>query len=228
VRDAGGNRERIGFLYDARLMEFTGLASHLHPPRNKDGDEYLARVSWTEARPQVPQHAAHVGQILAQLDDALRPDVGILPCDQRGQPPCLGGSCAGVSRGREPCAPRVVIRGDEPNIVHGVGCSGRWIDPEVSSLQHHIGFQRPTVVPGEAGGARGRECSGRSCRLPVWKTSRIQLTKLRVRSGSDGVPGLCWVVDTVCVVYVWIWTGSPLSGLQVAGGNNDQAGVSVL
>jgi hypothetical protein len=46
VRDAGGNRERIGFLYDARLVEFTGLASHLHPPRAKDGDEYLARVSW--------------------------------------------------------------------------------------------------------------------------------------------------------------------------------------
>jgi 8-oxo-dGTP pyrophosphatase MutT (NUDIX family) len=36
VRDAGGNRERIAFVYDTRLVEFTGMASHLHPPREKD------------------------------------------------------------------------------------------------------------------------------------------------------------------------------------------------
>lgn len=46
VRDAGGNRERIAFVYDRRVVQFTGLASHLHPPREKEGDEYLARVSW--------------------------------------------------------------------------------------------------------------------------------------------------------------------------------------
>jgi len=46
IRDAGGNRERIAFVYDTRLVQFTGLASHLHPPREKDGDEYLSRVSW--------------------------------------------------------------------------------------------------------------------------------------------------------------------------------------
>lgn len=46
IRDAGGNRERIAFVYDKRMVEFTGMASHLHPPREKEGDEYLARVSW--------------------------------------------------------------------------------------------------------------------------------------------------------------------------------------
>lgn len=28
------------------MVQFTGMASHLHPPREKEGDEYLARVSW--------------------------------------------------------------------------------------------------------------------------------------------------------------------------------------
>lgn len=46
IRDAGGNRERIAFLYDTRTIAFTGLASHLHPPREKRGDEYLSQVSW--------------------------------------------------------------------------------------------------------------------------------------------------------------------------------------
>jgi endonuclease/exonuclease/phosphatase family metal-dependent hydrolase len=46
IRDAGGNRERIAFLYDTRLVQFTGMASHLTPPREKKGDEYLSRVSW--------------------------------------------------------------------------------------------------------------------------------------------------------------------------------------
>jgi endonuclease/exonuclease/phosphatase family metal-dependent hydrolase len=46
VRDAGGNRERIAFVYDTRLVEFTGMASHLCPPREKEGQEYLSRVSW--------------------------------------------------------------------------------------------------------------------------------------------------------------------------------------
>jgi endonuclease/exonuclease/phosphatase family metal-dependent hydrolase len=28
------------------MVEFTGMASQLHPPREKDGNEYLSRVSW--------------------------------------------------------------------------------------------------------------------------------------------------------------------------------------
>lgn len=46
VRDAGGNRERIAFVYDTRMVEFTGMASHLHPPREKESTEYLSQVSW--------------------------------------------------------------------------------------------------------------------------------------------------------------------------------------
>lgn len=46
VLDAGGNRERIAYLYDGRAVAFTGFASTVQAPRTKRGGEYLPRVSW--------------------------------------------------------------------------------------------------------------------------------------------------------------------------------------
>jgi hypothetical protein len=39
--DAGGNGERIGFIYDRRAATFNGFAASAIPPREKIGDEYL-------------------------------------------------------------------------------------------------------------------------------------------------------------------------------------------
>ncbi len=46
--DAGGNRERIAFLYDERAVSFTGLAAEPDPPRKKDRKtgEYLPTLAW--------------------------------------------------------------------------------------------------------------------------------------------------------------------------------------
>lgn len=44
--DAGGNRERVGFLYDSRRITFTGLASHAEGERTRHGDEYRQAVPW--------------------------------------------------------------------------------------------------------------------------------------------------------------------------------------
>ena len=43
--DAGGNRERVGFLFDTRRVTFTGLASHAEADRVRQGDEYQ-HVPW--------------------------------------------------------------------------------------------------------------------------------------------------------------------------------------
>lgn len=47
VGDQGGNWERIAYLYDKRMINFTGLASEADPPRkkNKEG-EYLSKYGW--------------------------------------------------------------------------------------------------------------------------------------------------------------------------------------
>jgi endonuclease/exonuclease/phosphatase family metal-dependent hydrolase len=47
IADAGGNRERIAYLYDKRMVVFTGLAAEPDAPRvkNKDG-EYVPAFSW--------------------------------------------------------------------------------------------------------------------------------------------------------------------------------------
>jgi endonuclease/exonuclease/phosphatase family metal-dependent hydrolase len=45
-QDAGGNRERVGFLYDRRRVAFTGLASNAEGPRRKVGDEYEGELPW--------------------------------------------------------------------------------------------------------------------------------------------------------------------------------------
>ena len=49
MEDAGGNHERIGFLFDARAVTFNGLAAELDAPRAKKGKEFLATQSFWRA-----------------------------------------------------------------------------------------------------------------------------------------------------------------------------------
>lgn len=46
--DRGGNAERIAYLYDTRMIVFTGLAAEADPPRKKNPGtgEYEARFTW--------------------------------------------------------------------------------------------------------------------------------------------------------------------------------------
>jgi Endonuclease/Exonuclease/phosphatase family len=46
VTDAGGNRERICYLFDSRAVCFNGMAAEAAPPRVKRGSEYVADDSW--------------------------------------------------------------------------------------------------------------------------------------------------------------------------------------
>ncbi len=46
IPDAGGNRERVAFVYDKRAATFNGLAAEANPPRVKEGSEYLTKISW--------------------------------------------------------------------------------------------------------------------------------------------------------------------------------------
>jgi Endonuclease/Exonuclease/phosphatase family len=46
ILDAGGNRERICYLFDSRTVRFNGLACEPSPPRKKRGTEYLSDESW--------------------------------------------------------------------------------------------------------------------------------------------------------------------------------------
>jgi endonuclease/exonuclease/phosphatase family metal-dependent hydrolase len=47
IEDAGGNKERVGFVFDKRACVFTGLAGNANEPRKKKGSEYLiAGDSW--------------------------------------------------------------------------------------------------------------------------------------------------------------------------------------
>lgn len=47
--DAGGNRERVAYLFDRRAVTFNGLAAEAQPPRFKQGTEYLSKISWWRA-----------------------------------------------------------------------------------------------------------------------------------------------------------------------------------
>ena len=49
IPDAGGNRERVCYLYDRRACTFNGLAAEASPPRKKKGREYLSEQSWWRA-----------------------------------------------------------------------------------------------------------------------------------------------------------------------------------
>lgn len=48
TQDAGGNRERFGYVFDKRMVAFTGLAAEADPDRkkNKDTGEYLPSTTW--------------------------------------------------------------------------------------------------------------------------------------------------------------------------------------
>lgn len=47
--DAGGNRERIGYIFDKRQVAFNGLASAAFGARKKKGTEYIPEVNWWRA-----------------------------------------------------------------------------------------------------------------------------------------------------------------------------------
>ena len=49
LSDPGGNRERVGFLFDRRAVTFNGLAAEVDAPRTKKGQEYLAELSFWRA-----------------------------------------------------------------------------------------------------------------------------------------------------------------------------------
>ena len=49
IPDAGGNRERLGFIYDKRAVTFNGLAAEANAPRTKKGKEYLSEDSFWRA-----------------------------------------------------------------------------------------------------------------------------------------------------------------------------------
>jgi hypothetical protein len=46
IPDAGGNRERICYIFDSRTVSFNGMAAEASPPRVKRGTEYIADDSW--------------------------------------------------------------------------------------------------------------------------------------------------------------------------------------
>jgi endonuclease/exonuclease/phosphatase family metal-dependent hydrolase len=47
IADAGGNRERMAYVYDKRAVTFTGLAAEPNAPRKKNDDgEYVPAFSW--------------------------------------------------------------------------------------------------------------------------------------------------------------------------------------
>lgn len=49
IPDAGGNRERICYLFDSRAVCFNGMAAQAGPPRVKRGTEYVSEDSWWRA-----------------------------------------------------------------------------------------------------------------------------------------------------------------------------------
>jgi endonuclease/exonuclease/phosphatase family metal-dependent hydrolase len=46
VLDAGGNRERVAYIYDKRQILFNGLASAAYPRRSKVGTEWIPDFNW--------------------------------------------------------------------------------------------------------------------------------------------------------------------------------------
>lgn len=46
IADAGGNRERLAFVFDQRRVTFTGLAGSAEGPRRRVGDEYRPTLEW--------------------------------------------------------------------------------------------------------------------------------------------------------------------------------------
>lgn len=44
--DAGGNRERLAYVFDSRALQFDGLASAAFAPRRRQGNEWVSELSW--------------------------------------------------------------------------------------------------------------------------------------------------------------------------------------
>lgn len=49
ILDDGGNRERICYVFDSRVVRFNGMACEASPPRKKRGAEYISEDSWWRA-----------------------------------------------------------------------------------------------------------------------------------------------------------------------------------
>jgi Endonuclease/Exonuclease/phosphatase family len=49
IPDAGGNRERICYIFDSRTVRFNGMAAEASPPRANRGTEYISETSWWRA-----------------------------------------------------------------------------------------------------------------------------------------------------------------------------------
>jgi endonuclease/exonuclease/phosphatase family metal-dependent hydrolase len=49
IPDAGGNRERVCYVFDSRVVRFNGMACEASPPRKKKGSEYISEQSWWRA-----------------------------------------------------------------------------------------------------------------------------------------------------------------------------------
>lgn len=49
IEDAGGNNERVAYLFDSRAVTFNGLAAEVDAPREKKSTEYLASQSFWRA-----------------------------------------------------------------------------------------------------------------------------------------------------------------------------------
>ena len=63
-RDAGGNRERIAYIYDSRAVTFTGLAAEANPPQRKVDGEYVSILSWWRSPFMASFRAGHFAFIL--------------------------------------------------------------------------------------------------------------------------------------------------------------------
>lgn len=46
VRDAGGNQERVAFIYDKRMVTFNGMASAVFADRTRRGTEWVPEFNW--------------------------------------------------------------------------------------------------------------------------------------------------------------------------------------
>ena len=44
--DRAGNQERIAYVFDKRMVRFTGLAAEADPPRKKKGGKYVSEFTW--------------------------------------------------------------------------------------------------------------------------------------------------------------------------------------
>ena len=83
--DAGGNRERIAYVYDRRAVAFTGLAAQAQPPRTKRGMEYLSDISWWRRPYMVSFHSGNFDFVGQCLDFRQAIPLAVSPADVGGK-----------------------------------------------------------------------------------------------------------------------------------------------